>query len=195
MAGEVQAVRNSPVNSLACPHTAAFSNLDSAQGAVARPAALTISYVGDDKSTISVRNGICSIQGYDRKIAVQPCDDWRTVLMSDSNRLGGLDLPLRWHCGYWRVLDAAREKVTTPLDWLKYGLIGARAPEHGELPPELANTALERFDFPPGSDGDFLKKWLVHDWLNPLPDQPGVWPAWAIKYAKPHEVVYMHVFD
>lgn len=195
MVGEVQAVRNSPVNALAGPHTQAFSNLDDARRAVAVPGCLTISCVGADKGIIHYRDGRFYIQCNERQIAVHSRDGWVTVLMSNSNGPGGLDLPLRWHCGYWRVNDAARDKVTTPSDWLGYGLIGTQAPDSGGLPLALANTALERFDFPPWPYGDFLKKWFVHDWLYPMPDHQGVWPAWAIKYAKNDQVLSLYLVE
>lgn len=63
------------------------------------------------------------------------------------------------------------------------------------MPPEIAHAALERFDFEPSLHGDFLKKWFIHDWFNPLPENQRVWPAWAIKYAKHDEVVSLYLVE
>ncbi|WP_350597506.1 hypothetical protein [Pseudomonas sp. 65/3-MNA-CIBAN-0223] len=36
--------------------------------------------------------------------------------------------------------------------------------------------------------GDFLKKWFIHEWSEPLTEHQGGVPAWAVKYAKPPAV-------
>lgn len=145
-----------------------------------------------ENSVTHLHEGRFYIQGAGRRIEVHSLDDWVTVLMSKKKGPDGLCLPLRYHCGYWRIDDATKAKATTPLDWLEYGLIGNQAPESGELAREIAHTAIGGFDFPPSLDGDFLKKWFIHDWFNPLPGNRGVLPAWAIKYAKPEKVVSMY---
>lgn len=188
----VKAVRNSANTALVFPDMANLSNPGCTPRKIAVRTSRATGPAQLENSVIHLHEGRFYIQGAGWRIEVPSLDGWGTVLMSKKKGPDGLSLPLRYHCGYWRIDDATKAKATTPLDWLEYGLIGNQAPESGELAREIAHTALGGFDFPPSLDGDFLKKWFIHDWFNPLPGNRGVLPAWAIKYAKPEKVVSMY---
>lgn len=188
----VKAVRNSARTALALPDMANLSNPGCTPRKIAVRTSRATGPAQLENSVTHLHEGKFYIQGAGRRIEVHSLDGWGTVLMSKKKGPDGLCLPLRYHCGYWRIDDATKAKATTPLDWLEYGLIGNQAPESGELAREIAHTALGGFDFPPSLNGDFLEKWFIHDWFNPLPGNQGGLPAWAIKYAKPEKVVSMY---
>jgi hypothetical protein len=150
-----------------------------------------------DNSTIYSCGDKFYIKGGGGAVEVHSPDGWETVLMSSPSFSDGGDRPLRWHRGLWRVANGARAEVTTPLQWRACGLVGLEAPEVVLPDPALAEMALYPFNFPQWPDGDFLKKWLLYDWRNPMPrhqgEGEGGWPAWAIHYSVPERVVPPHL--
>lgn len=195
---EVQAVRNSSDNALVLP-SADLSNPGCTLLQTAVPASLpTGREPSDNGVSYSKDDGKAYIEGGGGKqIAVYSLDNWKTVQMFEQQGATGVFLSIRRHCGHWRFIDdAAEHKVTTPVDWLEYGLIGDEAPKLGEEQQEFnrcIDIPLERFDFQQKLYGDFLQQWFLHDWFNPLPESRGVWPAWAIKYAKPEAVMSLYL--
>ena len=180
---QVQAVRNSSDNALL--PSADLSNPGCTRLQTAVPAGVS------SKESEAYIEG-----GGGKQIPVYSLDGWKTVQMFKRQGAAGLFLPIRRHCGHWRTDDAAAKKPATPLDWLKYGLIGNKAPEFGEEQQELIhymNIEHKRFEFSLSLSGNFLKQWFFHDWFNPLPESRGEWPAWAIKYAKPEAVVSLYL--
>lgn len=191
-ATELQGVHMSPVNALARPYAAVPSNRGDTSRNLRVPHAVPSA---PDTSNMWFRSGGYYIQGHKRDIAVYSLDNWVTTRMRDPRWPHGPGLPLRWHCGRWRVDDGASPNATTPLDWWNFGLVGSEPPTAVELPEfteVLISTVLYPFDFPAGPVGDLLKNWFVHDWFNPLPSQEGGWPAWAIKYAKCNAVLSLY---